>query len=189
MSRRRNVRTSSGGNRSGIIIIAVTLFAILLIGAVLILQEITTEEPGIARADQGNHHLTTVEEAHEPYNSSPPTSGPHMPYLFPADIYPDQVRDEVQVHNLEDGYVNIQYDCPDGCDELVAQLTTLTNEYLAVPGTLVLMGPYRGITDPVTGQRHRIALTAWTRLDTFDDFEEERIRAFIDAYEGLDHHV
>ena len=109
--------------------------------------------------------------------------------LAPGQIYDVQVPDEIQIHNLEDGHVNVQYDCPDGCNELVAQLTGVVSEYVAEPEGRVLMGPYNGIIDPVTGQRRRIALTAWTRLDTFDDFDEERIRTFIDAYMGLDHHV
>ncbi|MDZ4284195.1 MAG: DUF3105 domain-containing protein [Patescibacteria group bacterium] len=28
----------------------------------------------------------------------------------------------------------------------------------------------------------RFALTAWTRLDKFEDFDEERVRRFIKAY-------
>ena len=35
----------------------------------------------------------------------------------------------------------------------------------------------------------RIALTAWQRLDKFDDFDAQRIRAFIERYEGIDNHV
>jgi hypothetical protein len=34
----------------------------------------------------------------------------------------------------------------------------------------------------------RIALTAWTRLDAFDTFDEGRINRFIKAYQGIDHH-
>jgi hypothetical protein len=34
----------------------------------------------------------------------------------------------------------------------------------------------------------RIALTAWTRLDGFEEFDEKRIVRFIDAYRGIDHH-
>jgi hypothetical protein len=34
----------------------------------------------------------------------------------------------------------------------------------------------------------RISLTAWTRLDTFNDFDEARIDRFIEAYVGIDHH-
>jgi len=30
--------------------------------------------------------------------------------------------------------------------------------------------------------------TAWTRLDTFHEFDEARIDRFIEAYVGIDHH-
>ena len=36
--------------------------------------------------------------------------------------------------------------------------------------------------------KHRIALTAWGRIDTLEAFDEKRITAFIDACRGLDHH-
>lgn len=189
MSQRRRNAVTTGGNRSGIIIFAVTVAVILLIIGLLALQEVLHEEPGYALENQGNHHLADIQEPHLPYNSSPPTSGPHMAWLTPGQIYDVQVPDEIQIHNLEDGHVNVQYDCPDGCPELVSQLTRVVSEYIAEPEGRVLMGPYSGIIDPVTGQKRRIALTAWTRLDTFDEFDEERIRAFIDAYMGIDHHV
>jgi hypothetical protein len=35
----------------------------------------------------------------------------------------------------------------------------------------------------------RIALTAWGRIDKFDQFDESRVVGFIDAYAGVDHHV
>jgi len=35
----------------------------------------------------------------------------------------------------------------------------------------------------------RIALTAWTRIDTLNDFDEARIDRFIEAYVGIDHHA
>jgi hypothetical protein len=35
---------------------------------------------------------------------------------------------------------------------------------------------------------HRIALTAWTRIDAFEEFDEARVRRFIDRYRGIDHH-
>jgi hypothetical protein len=34
----------------------------------------------------------------------------------------------------------------------------------------------------------RIALTAWTRLEAFDEVDEARIRRFVRAYRGIDHH-
>ncbi len=41
---------------------------------------------------------------------------------------------------------------------------------------------------PYPGMKHRIALTAWTRLDEFDEFDESRIVRFIGRYRGIDHH-
>jgi hypothetical protein len=36
--------------------------------------------------------------------------------------------------------------------------------------------------------KSRIALTAWTRLDRLEEFDDKRIRRFIDSYRGIDHH-
>src|SRR2546425_3948213 len=33
--------------------------------------------PGVLMPDQGNLHIPTADSPHEPYNSDPPTSGPH----------------------------------------------------------------------------------------------------------------
>ena len=35
----------------------------------------------------------------------------------------------------------------------------------------------------------RIALTAWTRLETLDGVDEARVERFIRAYRGIDHHA
>ena len=39
--------------------------------------------PGAKMPDQGNLHIATAETPHEPYNSDPPTSGPHLSYIAP----------------------------------------------------------------------------------------------------------
>jgi hypothetical protein len=71
----------------------------------------------------------------------------------------------------------VQYNCPAGCPELVDQLKGIVQQY----PTQVLLAPYPDM-------RHRIALTAWTRLDAFDTFDEGRIQRFIRVYRGIDHH-
>ena len=133
--------------------------------------------PGVSRPDLGNLHLQSVNEPHVPYNSDPPTSGPHLPYIAPWGIHTSPVPKELQVHNLEDGGVVIQYSCPAGCPELVAQLGELVKQY----DKHVLLAPYPGL-------RQRIALTAWTRIETFDEFDRARIERFVNAYRGIDHH-
>ena len=127
---------------------------------------------------QGVDHVIPGEE-HDRYNSAPATSGWHFGApVAPArwGIHTIPLPDEVLVHNLEHGYVNVHYNCPDGCDALVAQLSQVVDIATDV-GAKVLMSPY---TDMDT----RIALTAWTVIDKFDDFDDVRIISFIMAHES-----
>lgn len=133
--------------------------------------------PGVSYADLGNAHIQTLGEPHVPYNSDPPTSGPHLPYLAPWGIHTEPIAKELQIHNLEDGGVVVQYRCPTPCPELVDRLKAIVQRY----ERQVILAPYPGM-------KTRIALTAWRRLDAFDDFDEARIVKFIRAYRGIDHH-
>ena len=134
-------------------------------------------QPGVRLPDQGNRHVQTLNETIPPYNSDPPTSGPHLPYIAPWGIHTEPIPRQLQVHNLEDGGVMLQYNCPDSCPDLVAKLKAIVSGY----DHEVILAPYPGM-------KTRLALTAWTRLDAFDDFDEKRIRGFITAYRGIDHH-
>jgi hypothetical protein len=133
--------------------------------------------PGQQFPDQGNRHVQTFTEPIPPYNSDPPTSGPHMSYVAPWGIHTEPVPRQLQVHNLEDGGVMVQYSCPGGCPELVSKLRGVVEGY----DHQVILAPYPGM-------KTRIALTAWTRLEAFDEFDEGKIRRFIRAYRGIDHH-
>ena len=133
--------------------------------------------PGTPTPDLGNLHILRPEEPHTPYNSEPPTSGPHLPYLAPWGIHTEPITKELQVHNLEDGGVMVQYNCPSGCPDVVEKLKAIVEGY-----------PDRVILAPYPGMKTRIALTAWTRIDTFDRVDESRIKGFIKTYRGIDHH-
>jgi hypothetical protein len=133
--------------------------------------------PGVQFADQGNLHVPSADTPHVQYNSEPPTSGPHLPYIAPWGVHTRPIVRELQVHNLEDGGVVIQYNCPNGCADLVTQLEAIVKGY----DRQVLLAPYPGM-------KTRIALTAWTRLDAFDEYDEGRIVRFIRTYRGIDHH-
>lgn len=131
--------------------------------------------PGTSFPDQGNRHLAVETEAHEPYNSEPPTSGPHLPYIAPWGVHTRPVVPELQVHNLEDGGVLVQYNCD--CPEMVEQLRRIVSRY-----------DRQVILAPSPAMKSRIALTAWTRLLTLDAFDERKVVRFIEAYRGIDHH-
>ncbi len=131
--------------------------------------------PGQPLPDLGNAHIASAETPHAPYNSDPPTSGPHLPYIAPWGVHTRPIARELQVHNLEDGGVVVQYNCE--CPELVAKLAAIVRRY----DRQVVLAPYPAM-------KSRIALTAWTRLDTLEDFDEGRVLRFIEAYRGIDHH-
>ncbi len=135
----------------------------------------TADLPGVKMPDQGNVHLRSAADPHDPYNSDPPTSGPHMPYIAPWGVHTRPIQRELQVHNLEDGGVIVQYNCE--CPELVAKLRDVADTY----DKQVILAPYPEM-------KSRIALTAWTRIETLSGFDARRIRKFIETYRGIDHH-
>ena len=155
--------------------------------------------PGKEFPDLGNAHIQRFGDSHAPYNSEPPTSGAHMPGIAPWGAYDKPIPKEYQVHNLEDGGVLIQYNCPKGCHDLVKKLEGLFLKYKERADKENDRHKSEKTGNPVSRYTHlivapypdmdaRIALTAWTRLDKFNDFDEARIDRFIEAYIGIDHH-
>lgn len=132
--------------------------------------------PGQAVPTLGNQHIPSVNTPHIPYNSDPPTSGPHVTQVARWGIHNEPIAKELQLHNLEDGGVVVQYNCKD-CGELVRKLERIVSPY-----SHTILAPYPGMDS-------RIALTAWGRIDKFNEFDEKRIARFIEAYIGKDHHV
>lgn len=151
----------------------------------------TEKEPGTSVPSLGNHHINSIEEPHTPYNSKPPTSGDHVPMIARWGIYQSPIPNELQVHNLEDGGVAIQYDCTN-CDDMIKKIESLAKDYSQKAQAEkqtggrsryehLLVAPYPGMETP-------IALTAWGKIDKLAQFDEARIRRFVEAYIGIDHH-
>ena|SRR3989442_1463038 len=150
--------------------------AVVAVGAVAYFAyRATATQPGVAYPSQGNLHIESVTTPHVDYNTDPPTSGPHLPYIAPWGVHTTPIPRELQVHNLEDGGVLVQYNCE--CPELLAKLKAIVGRY----DRQVILAPYPGM-------KSKIALTAWGRLDQLDELDEARITRFIDAYRGVDHH-
>ena len=127
---------------------------------------------------QGRAHITPG-QSHPSYNSIPATSGWH--YNLPLapvrwGVHDDMVADEYLIHNLEHGGIGIHYDCPDGCADLVEQLTEIADR-AETEGLKVLLSPYPGMDTPV-------ALTAWTFIEKLEGFDGDRIRSFINSHES-----
>lgn len=139
----------------------------------------TRPKPGGTVADLGNEHVESIEAPHSPYNSVPPTSGPHLGGKAADGIHDEQIPDELQLHNLEDGGVIVHYDPGRNPTSTVEELASLVREYRED----VILEPYAEPSLPAP-----IVLTAWGRIDKLDAFDRERIKAFIKAYRGVDHH-
>jgi hypothetical protein len=168
----------------------------LIIGLVIYLN-IRASQPvagATAFSSQGNTHIEPGSPSPIEYNSVPPTSGPHYGNLAAWNIYDTPQRYEMVVHNMEDGGVIVYYQCADGCPETVAKLTEIVDPYIRA-GRHVLMMPNDptwtiGSSQPLhKDMEAKIALTAWTHILKLDDLDEQKIREFIDRYEGIDHHV
>jgi hypothetical protein len=120
----------------------------------------------------GQTHIAR-DQSHPPYNSVPPTSGWHWgDSVAPPGVSPIPIPNETQVHNLEHGEIMVQYDCPEGCPEIVSKLEQIVRSY----PKKVILAPYPGLFDQ---SKHKIALTAWTKLVYLDSADEGYIRRFI----------
>jgi hypothetical protein len=164
--RGRGRRLKLGAALAGVLVVA---------GAIGWFAYRAAADPGERFPDLGNDHIQAASDRHVQYNSDPPTSGPHLPYIAPWGLHTRPISRELQVHNLEDGGVMVQYNCT--CPELVDKLRGVVSRY----DKYVILAPYADM-------KSRIALTAWTRLDRLEEFDEKRIVRFIDSYRGLDHH-
>ena len=132
--------------------------------------------PGHAVPSQGRQHLSFLGERHIKYNSSPPTSGPHMPWIISAGVYRQPVAPEYQIHLLEHGKVLLQY--PSGAPRSVR---TALERFARRRPDVVVVAPSRDV-------RRGVALTAWQRIDVLLAYDATRIKRFINALARRYHH-
>ena len=107
--------------------------------------------PGRQMPIQSFRHIQPG-EPHEPYTTSPPTSGPHYASTASWGISKEPIPDELQVHNLEHGGVLIQYNSQDV--GLIFRLEALAQGLPNYP-CFIIVAPYPDLAD------NTIALTAW----------------------------
>jgi hypothetical protein len=124
--------------------------------------------------------------SHEPYNSDPPTSGPHYPQPASAGFYDEAPSDEQLVHNLEHGYVILWYKCaaPDDteCQTLKTQIKAILDRAKPV---VITTSAKKLIAVPRPALDTLIALTSWGRIDRLNTFNEAEIMEFINDFRNL----
>ncbi len=164
--RRRQFRTALGA-AAGLVVVIGGLWAYSMVG-----ERPTWQSVPIMASP---HILQGI--PHVPYNSNPPTSGPHVGNIANWGVHFQPIPDELQVHNLEDRGVVIQYSCRPDCPDLIEKLAGIVKRY----SDYVVLAPRPGMDK-------RIVLTAWGKIDKFDEFDEARIVRFIKRFRGIDHH-
>ncbi|MDP3724235.1 MAG: DUF3105 domain-containing protein [bacterium] len=168
---------------------------------------ILTPLPGQKVPEMGREHIA-IGTSHTPYNSNPPTSGPHYADTANWGIHETTIPEEYQIHNLEHGGVVVHYKCPESSPTLEPTSTPSASPVsTATPATesatpsadidqfadvctliknqlesIVRQYQSKVILMPNPKIDKNIALTAWTRIDTFDTLDLDRVKRFIDAY-------
>lgn len=152
-------------------IVLIIVIIVLIVAAVILARNYSSyEELGEKVPIMGKNHIQ-LNEPHEPYNSNPPTSGPHAGDVEWG-IYQDEIQDENAVHNLEHGGVWITY--KDKNNEILKnKLEDLVKNYKSK----VLLSP-RLRNDSL------IAVVSWGRIMKLDVFDAEKIKKFIKQYKN-----
>jgi hypothetical protein len=165
---------------------AVVVVAVLVIVGVIVWQgrdtdRVSAQDLAAARQQAGSSGVTEYPQAgrthidpnQQPsnWNSNPPTSGDHLGSTISAGVYDTEQDERAIVHNLEHGYVVIQYKgIP---EDQVNQLRQFVEER---SGSKLVLAPYSAM------ERDGVALTAWRNLETMQRVNLDVVRAFVDDY-------
>ena len=107
------------------------------------------------------------------YESTPPTTGDHSQSAAPCGVHATQIPDELFVHSLEHGAVGVLYDPLQVDVETIRDIEAQVGEF----DDRTISAPYSGTETPIT-------LTSWTRLLRLDEYDEETIDEYFDAFRG-----
>lgn len=156
------------------VFILIFIVVIVVVGSAFYLfqssKKPNTDLPGTEVANLGQDHIPQGSAVPTPYNSNPPTSGPHWPEPANWGVYKTTLSDEQVVHNLEHGGIWISYK-PDAISaETIVQLEDFAKRYRKV------------VVEPRSVNDSPIVLAAWTRVQKLDQYDETAILKFIGEF-------
>jgi hypothetical protein len=154
---------------------------VALLGYLIYQQVQPAPRPGQDVPIQGRTHIPAG-QPHDPYNSEPPSSGPHYDTPAQGGFYDQAPADEYLVHSMEHGYVIIWYNCAQftggTCDQLKSQI----KDVMGSAGMSAITGTLKLIAVPRPSQKTAIALSAWGRIDILQSYSRQEILDFIHAF-------
>ncbi|OGI60956.1 hypothetical protein A2814_02630 [Candidatus Nomurabacteria bacterium RIFCSPHIGHO2_01_FULL_38_19] len=120
-------------------------------------------------ADLGAQHVKEG-ESHEPYNSNPPTSGPHIGNnVAGAGIKDKPIPDELVLHSMEHGAAVLWY----REDLAQSDVDIIRSAFQSASGKKIML-PRKDLDVPV-------ALTSWGYLLKLESIDEAKIKEFIET--------
>jgi hypothetical protein len=122
------------------------------------------------------HHTATCEDASCGNGLNPPTGGPHCPTPAACTVFSQPVNECQWVHNLEHGHVVLLYNCPQGCPEIVDQLTAIRNEFS--PSDKVVLTPWPPLNS-------KVAAVVWGWSWSGDSVDHDAITCIF-SHQGQD---
>ena len=175
--------------RPGRVLAVVATIVVALAGAIGLLTLFTSRDtapvspgrtggPGPEFRDLGARHLRPGDRPPVRFNSSPPTSGPHVPVAIRRDQAP--ISDDQLLHAIELGNVVLLYGTPDpppGLRALAERTSDAPfNPELAQGGQAVILAYRRG-TRGVVG-------VAWRHLLRSSSPDDPALRQFVEFWLG-----
>jgi len=132
---------------------------------------------------EGGAHVNVCSQV--TYGTNPPSSGNHYPNWAAFGVYQFALPRGFWVHNMEHGAVVISYNCPEGCDDELAALTTWFNA-LPVDAACQLQGAIspRALLVPDPSLDVRFAGSAWLHTLRADCFDAAAFTEFYDSNVG-----
>lgn len=180
-SRRERIREKQQSRRRLNQIIIGVIALVIVIGSGYVLWRVFRPSVGEAVEIMADTSHVEIGTDPGPYNSNPPTSGPHYPTDLEAGFYNPQnisslgeFPEGYLVHSLEHGYVIFWYDCEELVDEdcgtLQGRIQSVMDEY---DSTKLIAFPYPSLDVP-------LAMTSWGRIQPFEEFDERTARLFVE---------
>lgn len=179
-SGRKGKTASARRSSRSVMAIAAAVIAVLLIGGLIVYNARRSDlHPALAKVverypSEGTNHVPTGQRV--TYRTDPPHSGPHYAQWAPPGFYDRPLPDELLVHNLEHGHVIIHYRpdalTPEIEEHILALTRSWTDQWAAV------------IAVPRPMMENAFTLAAWQHLMRLDEYDEELVDLFIDAFIG-----
>ena len=119
-----------------------------------------------------------IGQPHAPYNSTPPTSGPHYDKSAAWGDSHATIPEETWIHNLEHGGIAALYNCPQGCPGLVQSLGDFLKK-----GPFSKYGYVKMVVTPYSKIPNKLTLVAWSFYLPLADYDDAAMRKFFQDHQ------